>query len=433
MSDYDYQQAYILTDRVTKAPVGFFGRDGKEYLINFGSGGSGTVIDGEVDTYALLPSAAAHAGEVYLVKQSTGIWLINRKSGGLYICDGITWSIIIDYDTLVTQINSKFDIPTGDTTQYLMGDGVPAAFPVAGQAGTLVRQVRNVSGVTITKGSVVYISGASGNKPTIALAVGSSAALSDRTYGLVQADIATNTNGYVVVSGDLSGLNTSAYADGALVYLSDVTAGAITATEPVAPMHSVFVGVVTRAHATQGQIDVSIQNGYEIDDLHNVMVTSVAAGDVLFYNSISGLWENKAPEMSDIAGLDVALNDKQPIDDDLSAIAALTGTGYAKRTGTNTWILDTPSSGGNSLTVTLAFGATFTDKAQTVVTGQSWVTSTSDIIAQVLTPTGADPDELYLLDLKPVISDLVAGVGFTITLYSMPQARGNYSVMCIGV
>lgn len=35
MSDYDVQQAYLLTDRVTKAPVGFFGRDGKEYLIDF--------------------------------------------------------------------------------------------------------------------------------------------------------------------------------------------------------------------------------------------------------------------------------------------------------------------------------------------------------------------------------------------------------------
>lgn len=35
MSDYDVQPAYILTNRDTKAPVGFFGRDGKEYLIDF--------------------------------------------------------------------------------------------------------------------------------------------------------------------------------------------------------------------------------------------------------------------------------------------------------------------------------------------------------------------------------------------------------------
>jgi hypothetical protein len=88
---------------------------------------------------------------------------------------------------------------------------------------------------------------------------------------------------------------------------------------------------------------------------------------------------------------------------------------------------------GNSVTTTLAFGASFTDKAQTVVTGQAWVTTNSEIIAQVLTPSGTDPDEMRLLDFKPVISDLVAATGFTVTLYSEPEAKGDYSVMCVGV
>lgn len=91
------------------------------------------------------------------------------------------------------------------------------------------------------------------------------------------------------------------------------------------------------------------------------------------------------------------------------------------------------SSGGNSVTATLAFGASFTDKAQTVVTGQTWVTAASEIVAQVLTPAGTDPDEMRLLDFVVVISDLVAGTGFTATLYSEPEAKGDYSVMCIGV
>ncbi len=88
---------------------------------------------------------------------------------------------------------------------------------------------------------------------------------------------------------------------------------------------------------------------------------------------------------------------------------------------------------GSSVTTTLAFGSSFTDKAQTVVTGQTWVTANSEIVAQVLTPAGTDPDEMRLLDLKPVISDLVAGTGFTVTLYSEPEAKGDYSVMCVGV
>jgi len=89
--------------------------------------------------------------------------------------------------------------------------------------------------------------------------------------------------------------------------------------------------------------------------------------------------------------------------------------------------------GGNSVTTTLAFGASFTDKAQTVVTGQAWVTSTSEISVTVKTPSGVDPDEMRLLDFKPVVSDLVAGTGFTVTLYSEPEAKGDYDIMCIGI
>lgn len=85
------------------------------------------------------------------------------------------------------------------------------------------------------------------------------------------------------------------------------------------------------------------------------------------------------------------------------------------------------------VSATLNFGASFTDKATATVTGQSWVTANSVIVAQVKTPSGVDPDELYLLDFRPVVSDLVAGVGFTVTLYSQPEARGTYTVMCEGV
>jgi len=55
----------------------------------------------------------------------------------------------------------------GNTTQYIAGDGSLVAFPTTGSAGTLIRELRNVSGTTLTKGTVVYINGATGNKPTV--------------------------------------------------------------------------------------------------------------------------------------------------------------------------------------------------------------------------------------------------------------------------
>lgn len=107
MTDYKYKPATILYDPATGIPVGFFGGDGKEHFVEFDGAGGTVVIDGEVNTFADLPPAAIHSGDVYLVLQSTGVWLINRKSGGLYLSDGATWSIIIDYDTLVTQISTN--------------------------------------------------------------------------------------------------------------------------------------------------------------------------------------------------------------------------------------------------------------------------------------------------------------------------------------
>jgi predicted heme/steroid binding protein len=183
---------------------------------------------------------------------------------------------------------------TGDTTQYIAGDGSLVAFPITGQAGTLVREVRNNTGATLTKGTVVYINGALGNKPTVAKALATSDATSAQTFGLIQADIPNNSNGYLVAFGDLDGLDTSAFTEGVQLYLSATTAGGYTITKQYAPNHLVYIGVVTRSHPTQGRIEVRIQNGYELDEIHDVSAQTPSNNDGLFYNSTNSLWENKS-------------------------------------------------------------------------------------------------------------------------------------------
>jgi hypothetical protein len=223
--------------------------------------------------------------------------LFNQKLGFILQLTETTWGLITgniaDQTDLQLVLNDKFDVPTGDTTQYIAGDGTLITFPVAGQAGSLVRQVRNVSGATMTKGTVVYINGANGNKPTIAKAKADAESTSARTFGLLQSDIPNNSNGYVVVIGDLVGLDTSAIAEGTQLYLSSTTAGEYTTIKQVAPAHMVYVGKVTRSHPTLGQIEVYVQNGFELDELHDVLITSVADGQVLQFEGASGLWKNK--------------------------------------------------------------------------------------------------------------------------------------------
>ena len=86
------------------------------------------------------------------------------------------------------------------------------------------------------------------------------------------------------------------WADGDPVYLG-TTAGAITKTKPYAPEHLVYLGVVERANAGNGIMYVRVQNGYELQELHNVSAQTPNNGDILKYNSTTSLWETQ-PDLS---------------------------------------------------------------------------------------------------------------------------------------
>jgi hypothetical protein len=152
--------------------------------------------------------------------------------------------------------------------------------------------VRNQTGSTVPAGSIVYISGATGNRPLITLAQANNDANSAQTMGFTKTAIANNGFGYVIVRGELENIDTSALTEGVQLYLSPTTAGTWTTTKPSAPQHLVYVGIVVRAHPTQGIILVAVQNGYELNELHDVKITSVSNGQVLKYDSAQNLWVN---------------------------------------------------------------------------------------------------------------------------------------------
>ena len=179
----------------------------------------------------------------------------------------------------------------GTTAQYVRGDGSLATFPsTSNEALTLIKEVYNETGATLTKGTVVYINGGHGNLPTITKALATSDATSAQTFGVVQTDITNMNNGYVVVIGSLTDLDTQAYANGTQLYLSGTTAGLWTSTKPYAPIHLVYVGIVVRSHPTQGVVSVKVMNGFEMDELHNVSAQSPDDGMILSYVSATSLW-----------------------------------------------------------------------------------------------------------------------------------------------
>lgn len=227
---------------------------------------------------------------------------------------GSTWGTITGVLSAQLDLQGQLDLKAPIASPVFTGDAravTPAfgdddtsisttAFVQAALAGgtavakNLEVYVRNQSGSTVPAGSIVYISGATGNRPLITLAQANNDANSAQTIGFVKASIANNGFGYVMVRGELENIDTSALTEGVQLYLSPTTAGAWTTTKPSAPQHLVYVGIVIRSHPTQGVILVAVQNGYELDELHDVAIASKANNDLLTYESSTNLWKNKS-------------------------------------------------------------------------------------------------------------------------------------------
>ena len=157
----------------------------------------------------------------------------------------------------------------------------------------LVVYARNDEANTLLKGEVVFISGASGDKATIKRAINNSDDNSATTIGIVKSDIAAGQLGYIVSQGVVDGINLGAYTAGDKLYLGNV-AGTFTNVKPEAPAHYVFIGVVERANSGNGQILVRVQNGFELDEIHDIKLTSVQQNDMLIRNAGNSLWVNQS-------------------------------------------------------------------------------------------------------------------------------------------
>lgn len=200
--------------------------------------------------------------------------------------------------------------------------------------------VYNGTGATLTKGQVVYSNGAQGQRPTVALALATTDATSARTLGIVAESIANGAEGWVTSLGILENIDTSTFAAGAQLYLSGATAGALTATKPVAPIHMVYVARCIKSNASSGRLFVTVQNGYELDELHDVAAVSPSNGQTIVYNSSTSLWEKNTVSLT--AGVNGTLPIANGGTGAITAPLARTSLG-ATTVGSNIFTLVNPS------------------------------------------------------------------------------------------
>jgi len=173
----------------------------------------------------------------------------------------------------------------------------------AGRADIVYETCKNSSGGTIAKGKVVYIDGADGTNPTIALSDADTEATSSKTLGFTETASNNGDQVNVVIYGRLTNVDTSAAsAAGVSVWLSSTAGGVVFGAPPAEPAHSVYLGVVTKKNPSTGEIFVKVQNGYELDELHDVSAASPTDGDLIQYVSSTGLWTKKSISAAGISG-----------------------------------------------------------------------------------------------------------------------------------
>ena len=194
----------------------------------------------------------------------------------------------VDFDTTPTVTNAVGRL-YWNPDQTTLAVGLTSTIS-ADVGQTLYARATNAEATTISKGQPVYQFGASGDRVSVKLAYNTSDAGSAKTLGLAAEDIAAGQTGMILCQGVLGGLNLSAYSPGDTLYLG-ATAGTLTATKPYAPNHLVYIGTVERANSGNGRIYVRVQNGYEMDELHNVSAQNPTNGQVLIYNETTSLWE----------------------------------------------------------------------------------------------------------------------------------------------
>ena len=336
----------IVEEIITiSTPTGGYPTPATVYSV-FGRTGNITALEGDYTLSQLGDVTITNPTTNQILKYNGYTWINGTDAGGITSI-GLTMPPAFSVSGSPLTANGTIGVTAiGDTTQYIAGNGSLITFPVAGQAGTLIRQVRNQTGSTLTKGTVVYISGASGNKALVTKAIATGDSTSAQTFGLIQNDLANNTNGYVVVVGDIIDINTSDFTEGTQLYLSSTTAGTYTSIKQYAPNHLVYIGVVTRSHANQGTIEVKIQNGYELDELHNVSAQTPSNNNGIFYNDTTKLWEAKS--ITNALGFN-------PVPD--TRIITINGTSY-DLSADRTWTIYTSVAARDEQTFTATSGQT---------------------------------------------------------------------------
>ena len=283
------------------------------------------IIKGTGSGSSAVTSVNGYIGDVVLTKTDLGLGNVDNTSDLDKPISTATQSALdlkVPYTGATSNVNlGEFQLSTGQITfdqtptqsqgvAILRWNDTDGTLDLGLKGGNVTLQLgqeqvvrivnKTASNLTEAGYQAVYTSGAQGQRLKVDLALANSDLTSAGTLGIVTENIAVNQEGFVTTNGLVRNINTTGslqgetWIDGDILYLSPNIAGRITNIKPIAPQHLVVIGVCVYAHITQGSIFVKVDNGYELEELHNVLITSIANNEGLFYETSTGLWKNKS-------------------------------------------------------------------------------------------------------------------------------------------
>ena len=166
-------------------------------------------------------------------------------------------------------------------------------------------EVRNETGIQIPNGTAVYANGvtAGSGRITAAPYVADGSIREVRFLGIATENITSGINGFVTHFGYVRDLDTrgttassiavgdETWSVGDILYVHPTIAGKLT---KVKPQHEVTAAIIITRHQSSGVIFVRPSSAGHLEDIHDILINtgSLSNGQVLSYNSTSGVWEN---------------------------------------------------------------------------------------------------------------------------------------------
>ena len=159
-------------------------------------------------------------------------------------------------------------------------------------------EVKNSSGLAISKGKAVMAVGTDGNSGHILI----DELIADGTIparyflGVLETTLNNGDIGRVISFGELDQFNTlgqngETWVDGQVLWCDPVNAGDFTTTEPDGPNLKIPAAFIMNA-AANGKIQVRVQTNEGVKDLYDTSINGQIDGDVLAWNNTSKVWFN---------------------------------------------------------------------------------------------------------------------------------------------